>query len=210
MLQIGPSFNLCCCKGYFPSFQMQFSPYHSTDKVKQYTILVKVCQSMFCVFIVAMNVTPLHSNAKIGPTHFDHSSLNLEQLLTMMMIWFGLKCTWQLTKLLCFKNVSLKMTSTFVFITTSPFCFLPHHCFQHMVKLFGARICIFGPLMIFFWKERELFYTIMYNNTHDDTFAYPYSGAMPSNWDISYRYWRYMLTSASPDISLDIFSSSFF
>ena len=36
-------------------------------------------------------------NPEIGPTHFDHSSLNQEQLLTLTTKWYGLKCIWKLT-----------------------------------------------------------------------------------------------------------------
>ena len=45
-------------------------------------ILVKVGQGKCCAFIVAKNAMPVLSNAAIGPTNFEHCSLNQVQLLT--------------------------------------------------------------------------------------------------------------------------------
>ena len=48
-------------------------------------ILVKGGQGRCYAFIVTENATPLHSNAEIGPTLFDQSSLNCKQPMTWTM-----------------------------------------------------------------------------------------------------------------------------
>ena len=76
---------------------MHLSPYHSVVGVNSFMyylwfILVEdsIVDGHFkcCAFIKTNNVTVLHSNSKLLPTYFDHSSLKRRQILTATMkLW---------------------------------------------------------------------------------------------------------------------------
>ena len=105
------SCNLLFLKGNFFSFQMHLYPYYSVVGVNSYVALnrdhifgwslllkMKDGQCIVLCFYCNKRYNGIHSNAENGPTHFDHSSLNREQLLAPTMKWYGLKCIWKLMK----------------------------------------------------------------------------------------------------------------